>query len=179
MSGLPTWQSTARGARKTANPKFLKRARRNLPRKQKALSRKQKGSKNRAKARLIVAKAANARADFQHKLSKRLVDENQAIIVETLRVRNRLKNRSLARAISDAGWHSLTSKMANKAERAGPALRQARPVGSHVQDLCGFAVTSLPNCRSTFAPGNARAAASLRIAMSTRRSTFAVSASQH
>jgi putative transposase len=50
---------------------------------------------------------ANARADFQHKLSKRLVDENQAIIVETLRVRNMLKNRNLARAISDAGWHNL------------------------------------------------------------------------
>lgn len=63
----------------------------------------------------MVAKAhetaANARADFQHKLSKRLVDENQAIMVETLRVGNMLKNRNLARAISDAGWHSLVSKI--------------------------------------------------------------------
>lgn len=109
--------------RKTANPRFVTRAQRNLRRKQRALSRKQKGSKNRAKARLMVAKAhervANARADFQHKLSRRLVDENQAVVVETLRVRNMLKNRRLALAISDAGWHSLISKIAYKAERAG------------------------------------------------------------
>lgn len=109
--------------RKTANPRFVKRAQQNLRRKQKALSRKQKGSKNRAKARAIVAKAhekvANARADFQHKLSRRLVDKNHAICLETLRVRNMLKNRKLARAISDASWHSLVSKITYKAERAG------------------------------------------------------------
>jgi putative transposase len=109
--------------RKSANPKFLKRAQRNLRRQQKALPRQQKGSKHRAKARRIVAKAhekvADARADFQHKLSKRLIDENQAIIVETLRVCNMLKNRNLAQAISDAGGHPLASKITYKAERAG------------------------------------------------------------
>ena len=109
--------------RKTANPRFVKRARQNLRRKQQALSRKQKGSKNRSKARIHVAKAhekvANARADFQHKLSHRLVRENQAIIVETLAIRNMLKNRKLAKAISDASWHSLVVKIAYKAERAG------------------------------------------------------------
>ena len=146
--------------RKTANPKFLKRARRNLRRKQKALSRKQKGSKNRAKARLIVAKAhekaANARADFQHKLSKRLVDENQAIIVETLRIRNRLKNRSLARAISDAGWHSLTSKIAYKAERAGRhfvKLDQWEATSKTCAD-CGHKLAELPlDIRAWECPG--------------------------
>jgi putative transposase len=65
-----------------------------LRRKHKALSRKQKGSKNRAKARLIVAAAhervANARGDFQHKLSRRLVCENQAIIIATLAVKTML-----------------------------------------------------------------------------------------
>ena len=112
--------------RKTENPRFLKRSQRNLRRKQKTLSRKEKGSKNRAKARLKVAKAhersANAKEDFQHKLSKRLVDENQAIIVETLAVKNMLKNRGLAKAISDAGWSGLIRKIGYKAERSGKHL---------------------------------------------------------
>lgn len=109
--------------RKTANPHFVKRAQRNLRRKQKALSRKQKGTKNRAKARRLVARAhervANARGDFQHKLARRLVDENQAVIVETLRVKNMLRNHRLAKAIADAGWYSLRSKIADKAQLAG------------------------------------------------------------
>ncbi|WP_318452621.1 transposase, partial [Photobacterium leiognathi] len=62
--------------KKTANPRYLKRAEKNLKRKQRQLSRKKKGSENRAKARLLVAKChekvANARADFQHKLSRTL-----------------------------------------------------------------------------------------------------------
>jgi IS605 OrfB family transposase len=152
--------------RKTENPKFLKRAQRNLGRKQKALSRKQKGSKNRAKAWLMVAKAhekvANARADFQHKLSKRLVDENQAIIVETLRVRNMLKNRSLARAISDAGWHSLTSKFAYKAERAGRhfvKLDQWEATSKTCAD-CGHRLAELARHSRLGVPGLRRASRS-------------------
>jgi putative transposase len=89
---------------------------------------------------------ANARADFQHKLSKRLVDENQAIIVETLRVRNMLKNRNLARAISDAGWHSLVSKITYKAERAGQhfvKLDQWEATSKTCAD-CGHRLAELP-----------------------------------
>ncbi|EIM28601.1 RNA-guided endonuclease InsQ/TnpB family protein [Microvirga lotononidis] len=112
--------------RRTPNPRFLKRAQRNLRRKQRALSRKSKGSRNRAKARLKVAAAherlANARHDFQHKLSKRLTDENQAVCVETLAVKNMLKNHCLARAIADAAWYSLIAKLAYKAERSGKHL---------------------------------------------------------
>ncbi|HFU8524901.1 TPA: RNA-guided endonuclease InsQ/TnpB family protein, partial [Escherichia coli] len=70
---------------KIANPRHLINASRNLRRKQKALSRKQKGSANRKKARIRLAaiheRVANARADFQHKLSRTIVDENQAVIV--------------------------------------------------------------------------------------------------
>ena len=76
---------------KTANPRFLKRAQSNLRRKQKVLSRCRKGSKGRAQARLKLAKAherlANARTDFQHNLSRQLIDENQAVVVETLKVK--------------------------------------------------------------------------------------------
>ncbi|MFL0868500.1 RNA-guided endonuclease InsQ/TnpB family protein, partial [Vibrio parahaemolyticus] len=86
---------------------------------QKALSRCKKGSKNRAKARLLLAKAhervANARNDFQHQLSKRIVDENQAIIVETLKSSNMLKNKRLAKHIADAAWGAFVSKLAYKA----------------------------------------------------------------
>lgn len=110
--------------RKISNPRFLKRAARNLRRKQRRLSRARKGLNNRRKARLLVAKAherlANARSDFQHKLSRDLVAESQgAIAIETLSVRNMLKNRKLSRAISDVGWGELVRKISYKAERAG------------------------------------------------------------
>lgn len=112
--------------RKTANPRFFKQAQRNLKRKQQALSRKQKSSANRAKARLLVARAhervANARNDFQHKLSRQIVDDNQAVIVETLKVKSMLKNARLAKYIGDASWHALISKLAYKAEEKGKHL---------------------------------------------------------
>ncbi|UYM15434.1 RNA-guided endonuclease InsQ/TnpB family protein [Endozoicomonas euniceicola] len=111
---------------KTGNPRFLKKAQRNLKRKQQALSRCKKGSKGRHKARLLVAKAhervAFARNDFQHKLSKQLIDENQAVIVEALKVKNMLKNKRLARSIADAGWHSLITKLEYKAKQEGKHL---------------------------------------------------------
>ena len=111
---------------KIANPRFLKRARANLRRKQKALSRCQKGSKGRAKARIKLAKAherlANARADFQHKLSRQLIDDNQAVVVETLNVKNLLKNRKLAKHIADASWHSLIQKLDYTAKQQGKHL---------------------------------------------------------
>lgn len=136
--------------RKTDNPHFIKWAQRNLRRKQKALSRKRKGSKNRAKARRLVAAAhervVNARGDFQHKLSRRLVDDNQAVIVETLRIRNMQKNRRLAKAITDAGWHGLRVKIAYKAKRAGKhvvALNQWAPT-SKTCSACGEKADALP-----------------------------------
>lgn len=112
--------------RKTANPRFVKRAEKNLIRKQRQLSRKAKGSANRAKARLLVAKchekAANARADFQHKLSRTLVDENQAVIVETLKSVNMMKSRKLAKHIADASWHSFVIKLEYKLKEQGKQL---------------------------------------------------------
>lgn len=111
---------------KTLNPRFLKKASDNLRRKQKALSRCKKGSKSRAKARLKLAKAhqrlANARADFQHKLSRTIVDENQAVIVETLKVKNMLKNKKLSKHIADASWSALIQKLGYKAKEQGKHL---------------------------------------------------------
>ena len=112
--------------KKTPNPRFLKKASANLRRKQKALSRCKKGSKGRAKARLKLAKAhqrlANARADFQHKLSRQLIDENQAVIVETLKVKNMLQNKKLSRHIADASWSGLIQKLEYKAKEQGKHL---------------------------------------------------------
>ena len=136
--------------RKTDNPRFLKRAQANLRRKQKALSRCQKGSRGRAKARHTLAKAhqrlANARADFQHKLSRQLVDENQAIVVETLKVKNLMKNRKLAKHIGDASWHSQILKLEYKAKQAGKHLVKIDQwfPSSKTHHGCGHRVDSMP-----------------------------------
>ncbi|GBF78620.1 transposase, IS200/IS605 family protein [Aphanothece sacrum FPU1] len=75
---------------------------------QKALSWKTNGSNNRNKARLQVARIhaliKDARTDFLHKLTTKLVQENDLIVVEDLAVRNMVKNRKLTRSISDASW---------------------------------------------------------------------------
>ena len=135
---------------KTPNPRFLKRAAANVRRKQKALSRCQKGSRGRAKARLLVSKAherlANARADFQHKLSRQITDDNQAVVVETLKIQNLLKNRKLAKHIADAGWHSLITKLAYKTQRAGKHLVKIDSwfASSKTCAGCGHKVESMP-----------------------------------
>ena len=141
--------------RKIANPRFIKRAQKNLKRKQQALSRKKKGSANRAKARLLVAKAheraANARNDFQHKLSRQIVDDNQAVIVETLKIKNMMKNRKLARHIGDASWHSLIVKLEYKAKEQGKHLVKIDPwfASSKTCHVCQHKADAMPlNVRS-------------------------------
>jgi putative transposase len=106
-----------------ANPKGFKAKRAKLRRVQKALSRKQKGSNNRYKARLKVAKVhaeiSDARKDFLHKLTTRLVRENQTIAVEDLAVKNMVKNRKLSLAISDASWGELVRQLEYKCDWYG------------------------------------------------------------
>jgi putative transposase len=111
---------------KVANPKHERRDRARLARAQRELSRKAKDSANREKARREVAKVyariADRRRDFLHKLSTRLVRENQTVVVEDLTVRNLLKNGTLARAISDASWTELRTMLEYKCAWYGREL---------------------------------------------------------
>jgi putative transposase len=111
---------------KIANPKCFNAKRRKLKKAQKALSRKQKGSNNRYKARLKVAKVhqeiSDARKDFLHKLTTRLVRENQTIAVEDLAVKNMIKNQKLALSISDASWGELIRQLEYKCDWYGRTL---------------------------------------------------------
>ena len=104
---------------RVANPKPFVHAQRALKRAQQALSRKRKGSCNRTKARLKVAQAhetiAHQRSDFHHKLSRRLVNENQVIGVEKLMVKNMVRNRHLSKAIADVAWSRFTTMLDYKA----------------------------------------------------------------
>ncbi|MFI9824156.1 RNA-guided endonuclease InsQ/TnpB family protein [Streptomyces sp. NPDC052013] len=111
---------------KIANPRHEGRDHARLARAQRELSRKVKGSANREKARRRVAKIhariADRRRDFLHKLTTRLVRENQTVVIEDLTVRNLLKNGRLARAISDASWTELRSMLEYKCAWYGREL---------------------------------------------------------
>jgi putative transposase len=105
---------------KITNPRHERRDRARLAKAQRELSRKAEGDgANRAKARRKVARIhariADRRQDFLHKITTRLVRENQTIVIEDLTVRNLLKNGALARAISDAAWWQFRSMLEYKA----------------------------------------------------------------
>jgi putative transposase len=135
---------------KITNPKTFKAKRRKLRQAQKALSRKKKGSNNRHKARLKVAKVhaeiSDARQDFLHKLTTRLVRENQLISVEDLSVKNLVKNHKLALSISDAAWGEAIRQLEYKCAWYGRTFVKIDRwfPSSKLCSNCGYIIDKLP-----------------------------------
>lgn len=111
---------------KVGNPKFFTQEENRLAKAQRRLAKKQLGSKNRAKAKQNVARIhariADRRRDFLHKLSTRIMRENQTICVESLRVKAMVKHPTLAKAIHDVGWGELLRQLTYKARWYGRTL---------------------------------------------------------
>jgi putative transposase len=148
-AGITTLVTLSTGE-KIANPRHERADRKKLAKAQRELARKEKGSANRAKARLKVARVharvADRRRDHLHKLTTRLVRENQTVVIEDLAVRNMLGNHKLARAIADASWSSLREMLDYKCRWYGReliAVSQWYP-SSKICSACGRVAGSMP-----------------------------------
>lgn len=121
-----------------------------LAKAQRILARKVKGSNNWQKAKVKVGRAyariADRRRDHLHKVTTRLVRENQSVVIEDLQVRNMVRNHSLARAISDAAWRDLRGMLEYKCDWYGRDLAVVDRwfPSSKVCSACGFTATSMP-----------------------------------
>ena len=135
---------------KYRNPRHLKKHQKNLKRKQRILARKQKGSKSRNKAQKLVAKVyervSNVRQDFLHKLSRKIVDNNQIVVVENLNVKGMVRNHKLASSISDCSWGTFVNFLAYKLKNEGKVLVEIDRFfpSSKTCSKCHYKIDKLP-----------------------------------
>ncbi|WP_306557922.1 RNA-guided endonuclease InsQ/TnpB family protein [Nostoc sp. 'Peltigera malacea cyanobiont' DB3992] len=135
---------------KYPNPKHLKRHEKNLARKQKKFARKIKGSKSRQKHKKLLAKVhervSNSRQDFLHKLSRKLVNESQIIVVENLHIKGMVRNRKLSKSISDVGWGMFVNFVDYKLNDSDGQLVEIDRFfpSSKTCSCCGHVVNELP-----------------------------------
>jgi putative transposase len=132
------------------NPKFFARDEKKLRVAQRRLSKKKQGSRNREKARRKVARIhariADRRRNYQHQLSTRMIRENQTICVESLAVKNMVKNHCLAKSIHDVGWGEFVRQLEYKAAWYGRTLVKIDtffPSSKRCFD-CGHVLDDLP-----------------------------------
>lgn len=135
---------------KVAAPNTFRRNESRLAKLQRRLAKTTKGSSRRKKAKHKVAKLhakiADSRRDFLHKLSTRLINENQVIAVESLSVSNMQKNRCLSKSISDAGWSEFLRQLEYKAHWYGRTLigiDRWYPSSKRCSD-CGHTMPKMP-----------------------------------
>lgn len=146
--GVSTFATTSNGD-KIKSP-VLKKEYQKLKRLQRRMSKKQKGSNNRNKSRIKVAKQyeriSNIRRNFHHQVSRKLINENQVIVLEDLKIKNMLKNRKLSRAISEQAWYQFRSFLEYKSKWYGRELiviNQWYP-SSKTCSSCGSIQTKMP-----------------------------------
>lgn len=134
---------------KISNPHFKKKEVKKLKKLQRALSRKKKGSLRREKCRIKLARLNasinNKKNDFLHKLSSKLINENQVICLEDLNVKGMVKNHRLAESISECSWFEFSRKLEQKAKWYGRTVVKIDRFfpSSKTCSNCGFIKESL------------------------------------
>ena len=133
------------------NPKWLRNKTKRLEKLQRDLSRKQYGSNNWNKTRIKVAKLhekiKNQRTDYLQKISTMLINENQVIAIEDLRIGNMLKNHSIAKSISEVSWYEFRTMLEYKAKWYGRKIFVAPSnyASSQLCSECGFKNSDVKN----------------------------------
>ena len=145
---------------KYKNHKYLTKSQKKLAKEQRKLSKMVKGSNNRNKQRIKVARIhkhiQNQRNDYLQKLSKRIIDENQVIALEDLKVQEMEHKNKLARNISDASWSRLVSMLTYKADWYGRKIIKVPTdyPSSQLCSICGYknSITKSLNIRKWTCP---------------------------